>query len=52
MEMREMRMGQLEMIKHLSEQQNVIKSLMLTNHGMKISIEKIQEQLKQYLGIR
>ena len=51
-DMREMRMRQLEMIKDLSEQQNVIKSLMLTNHGMKISIEKIQEQLKQYLGIR
>jgi len=48
-ELREMKSVQMEMIKHLIEHENVIKSLMLTNDGMKTTIENIHQQ---YLGIR
>lgn len=51
-EMREMKLVQMEIVKHLIVQQEAIKCLMLTNEGMKTTIEKMQQQLKQYLGIR
>lgn len=51
-EMREMQLAQTAMAKHLIEQQDLIKSLMLTNDSMETTIEQIRQQLKEYLGIQ
>ena len=51
-EMREMQLAQMAMAKHLIEQQDVIKSLLLTNDSMETTTEQIQQQLKEYLGIQ
>ena len=41
-----------KVLQHLIEQQDVIKSLLLTNDSMETTSEQIQQQLKEYLGIQ